>query len=1083
MRKFVLFLQLSVLPAWGYALGLGEIDLNSGLNEVFDARIELISPSRAELDTLNIRLADAEAFARAGIDRAFILSRLQFEVVETEQGADYIRITTREPIREPFLNFLIEASWSNGRLFREYTVLLDPPLYDPEGRQTASSESPAGARVPSAVPGTVPPARPPSVQVPEDRRAPVFTGAEYGPVSSTDTLWSIAGRTRPDSSVSIQQMMLALLRANPDAFIGNNINGLKWGQILQIPDRDEVGRIDPEEAVAETRSHNAVWDEIRVAIAGGELRTPGTGSRQQPVSAAEEQAVSSGSDPELRLLAPGDRDDISTAPAGTGTGDTDITGLTLADEQLQALSAENRDLRDRLAETETLIEDLRRLIDLKDDELATLQKQLAAAGLAEGDTGAPAGPGAGEELVAESLEEELPAGSGDAGMAQGEQQERQEQFADEEVITGEEETAAPAAGSVTTVQTSVPAEPGVVGQILEFITANLVMVGGAVVALLVLAGSFAFARKRRSAADQEETPVAEFPDFDSAADETEIPGTEGPEHEIDIDNLESTAGETGVGQAESPDDEIAVAADTAEEPETAAEDAAPAEGEAEEDLLAEVNVFLAYEHYDQAEEFVRDAIKEDPENLDYHGKLLEVFYSSGDKRKYEEEARVLHDLVNGEGTHWEMAQIMWQEMSPNRPLFAGSAEEEEEDDSREDITGGGILDLTGGVEEEPAGEDTGLDFDLGSDFEDRPEKTGDTEETDHILDVTTSSEHPEEDILDVTAAASLDSAGDDGTDDGAILAITAAESGGETAGEAGLSPGADEQPEKEDELSGIELDEPEGTGEGGDEFALSLDTDEQAEGESSDNVLDFETGSDGESGTGDETMEISLDVPDQGDETMELDTGTIDSALDADEPDSGLEFDAGPGTEEGSIEPGPGGDEEEPDGEDTGLDFDLGIDEDDSADPDQESIAGDAEEKPADIGLEISLDDEQVEGGVANGVDLDLSMEDDAAEDAGETTDGGATSDETIELQKDSGLSLADYDDDEDEDERTVFVPKTPGADEQSSEDEIATKLDLAKAYVELGDSENARSILDEVIANGNSSQQKQAEQLLNQLS
>jgi Tfp pilus assembly protein FimV len=87
------------------------------------------------------------------------------------------------------------------------------------------------------------------------------------------------------------------------------------------------------------------------------------------------------------------------------------------------------------------------------------------------------------------------------------------------------------------------------------------------------------------------------------------------------------------------------------------------------DLLAEVDVFLAYEQFSQAEEFVKNAIAGDPDNLDIHAKLLEVFYAAGDKKGYEEAAKVLHDKVHGQGSYWDMALAMWQEMSPNRALL------------------------------------------------------------------------------------------------------------------------------------------------------------------------------------------------------------------------------------------------------------------------------------------------------------------------------------------------------------------------------------------------------------------------------
>ena len=136
-RKLLLVLAFIALPGFANALGLGKLQLNSALNQPLDARIELLSASADEIESLNVGLADNAAFRRARIDRPFVLSKLKFEVKEVEDGADYIQVSSRDSIREPFLNFLLEAGWSSGRLYREYTVLLDPPLYDPNANRSS----------------------------------------------------------------------------------------------------------------------------------------------------------------------------------------------------------------------------------------------------------------------------------------------------------------------------------------------------------------------------------------------------------------------------------------------------------------------------------------------------------------------------------------------------------------------------------------------------------------------------------------------------------------------------------------------------------------------------------------------------------------------------------------------------------------------------------------------------------------------------------------------------------------------------------------------------------------------------------
>ncbi|MGH8248615.1 MAG: type IV pilus assembly protein FimV, partial [Gammaproteobacteria bacterium] len=272
MRIAPLLFTLTLWPLAVHALGLGKLELESGLNEAFDARIELISATRTELDSLTVKLADIEEFQRVGIDRPFVLSSLRFEVRESEEGPDFIRVFSHESIREPFLNFLVEANWSTGRLYREYTVLLDPPLYDSGVRAAVSPPmtSPVGRQdvmEAEMVESTAPVVSEPAI-------SGAYGGGDYGPTVATDTLWSIASLTRPGSSISVQRMMLALLRANPEAFIENNVNGLRRGHILRMPSGEEIAALSQNEAMAQVRTQYAAWDEARGILAAATPERP-----------------------------------------------------------------------------------------------------------------------------------------------------------------------------------------------------------------------------------------------------------------------------------------------------------------------------------------------------------------------------------------------------------------------------------------------------------------------------------------------------------------------------------------------------------------------------------------------------------------------------------------------------------------------------------------------------------------------------------------------------------------------------------------------------------------------------------------
>ncbi|MGH8646845.1 MAG: type IV pilus assembly protein FimV, partial [Gammaproteobacteria bacterium] len=215
---------LLYVPITVLALGLGPMQTNSSLNEPFDAKIPLVAAKVEQLDTLKVGLANRAQFKRAGLDYALTLSDLRFELVQPKTGSDYVRIWSKEPVREPVLDFLLEVNWSSGRLIREFTVLLDPPRYE-----ATSSVAPHRSAA------TASPRVRPTYSSPVADMNPGATSDQYGPTRAGDSLWNIAQGAR-SGKVSVQQMMLALLQANPDAFINANINHLKQGQILRIPE-------------------------------------------------------------------------------------------------------------------------------------------------------------------------------------------------------------------------------------------------------------------------------------------------------------------------------------------------------------------------------------------------------------------------------------------------------------------------------------------------------------------------------------------------------------------------------------------------------------------------------------------------------------------------------------------------------------------------------------------------------------------------------------------------------------------------------------------------------------------------------
>ena len=261
--------------AQAFALGLGDITIHSALNEKLDAEIELLETRGMTESEIVAQLASSEDFKRVGIERFFFLTSLQFHVEMRDQGRAVLRISSAQPMTEPYLNFLVQVIWPNGRLLKEYTVLLDPPTYKEQAAPAVASPGrsdkgggPAGRveRTPtrpdsqvslSSAPRSTQPV--PQSQPPSDR----LTGDSYGVTDRDDTLWKIAQRARASDSVTVQQNMLAIQRMNPEAFIGGNINLLKAGYTLRLPKDADVEAISSAEAVSEVAAQNQAWQAYR----------------------------------------------------------------------------------------------------------------------------------------------------------------------------------------------------------------------------------------------------------------------------------------------------------------------------------------------------------------------------------------------------------------------------------------------------------------------------------------------------------------------------------------------------------------------------------------------------------------------------------------------------------------------------------------------------------------------------------------------------------------------------------------------------------------------------------------------------
>jgi FimV-like protein len=319
-----------------FAQGLGELTLDSALNEPLRASIELLDANGLEESQLLVSIASPEEYEQAGLERSAVVSQIEFDIELQSGGRSRVILSSLDRINEPFLSLLVSARWPSGRVLRDYTVLLDLP-----------GANAAGAGVGATSSSTV-----------------VATAAGSGStdsytVQSGDSLWEIAEQTRPDNGVDVPQMMIAIQRANEDAFVNNNVNRLINGRVLRIPGRDEIAIIEPASALAQINAQNE---------AAG-LMPLGAGATAAPGAARDELSVLGGD-----------------AATGAGAGSSDLAAtiaaleaeLMLSEEDLDRARIENEELTAQLGELEEQISILQNIIAIEDERIAQLQNELAA---------------------------------------------------------------------------------------------------------------------------------------------------------------------------------------------------------------------------------------------------------------------------------------------------------------------------------------------------------------------------------------------------------------------------------------------------------------------------------------------------------------------------------------------------------------------------------------------------------------------------------------------------------------------------------------------------------------------------------
>lgn len=633
-----------------YAAGLGKLTVLSSLGQPLRAEIELTSVSPEEAGSLIPKLASADAFRQANIDLNPALFTLRF-AVEQRGNRPVVRITSTQPINEPFVDMLLELGGNKGKLVREYTFLLDPPEMrsarpaqvapiaisrpiPPVMKQESAPEpvsTPQPVPQPAAEPAPSPAVR--ETPAPAAARPERTTSAPKAEAPSSDehlvkkgdTLAKIANQYRADG-VSLDQMLVALYRANPEAFIGKNMNRLRAGQILSVPDADAAKSVVQSEArgvvVAQAADFNSyrnkLAEQVSTAAAKQSDDVKQTAGGKITTRIQEESTATDLSKDKLKL---------SKSGAASAAGSDKAVKAGASAEELIAKDKAIADADARVKELEKNVSELQKILEIKNKDLAEQQKQATAASAATPAAvvppaapavPAPAAPEAAAPLtmppVVEAPVEPAPAAA-------------------------TEPVAAPAPAPVPVVKKPVvlappPPAPG----FFEDLMNNAMFLPGAAALLALLAGLGIYSSRRR----KQPKPFDDSIITDSSLKSNSLFGSTGGQS---VDTNNSVFNSNFVPSASQLDTN-------------------------EVDPIAEADVYIAYGRDAQAEEILKEALRNQPDRHAVRVKLLEIYANRNDVRSFEMLASELYSMTKGEGDEWRQAANLGLILDPGNPLYA-----------------------------------------------------------------------------------------------------------------------------------------------------------------------------------------------------------------------------------------------------------------------------------------------------------------------------------------------------------------------------------------------------------------------------
>lgn len=613
------------------ALALGRIVVQSALGEPLRAEIDVPDINAEEAASLRVGLASGEAFRAAGMDFNPALTSLQISLQRRANGTAFLRLTSTRPVNEPFVDMIVEANWASGRIVRDYTLLLDPPNLRaaapvvplPAGitAQPAPQVLPPAARpvapiaqtqpLPAAAPAPTVRARP---VAPAARRVPAAQAEASGGqlrVRTGDTAGRIAAVNRP-ANVSLDQMLVAMLRANPEAFIAGNVNRIKAGAVIDLPGEADASTVAPGEARQIIAAQSRDFNEFRRRLAG---TVPAAS-----VAAADRQVTGRvQAEVEDRRLAAPAQDKLTLSKPATPT-------QPAAEERI-AQERQAQEAASRVAELSKNIEELAKL------GTSTAAVAPSTAGGAATGTGVPApvlalptAPPATTPTEATAATASLQASATDSVES-----------VTETSATAATETVAatPAAPpAAVPVPAPLPPEPSLIDGLRD----NPLVLPAAGGLLALLAG-FAFYRFRQ----RKKGSGVDSSFLESRLQPDSFFGSSGGQR---IDTAEASA--SGSSMVYSPS-QLDAAGDV--------------------DPVAEADVYLAYGRDLQAEEILKEAMRSTPQRVAIHNKLLEIYAKRRDAKAFEVVATEAYGLTQGQGLEWDHACELGRELDPANPLY------------------------------------------------------------------------------------------------------------------------------------------------------------------------------------------------------------------------------------------------------------------------------------------------------------------------------------------------------------------------------------------------------------------------------